>query len=113
MRNRVNFIDPETNIVIDYCEFESTVDETELQGIALVHSVIGIDVDPEELLERIETCETYRRSLMALVYEPIFQGLNGGRFDAIADSRIQAAQDMCRVVDTRIAAEAALSEILS
>ena len=50
---------------------------------------------------------------MALVYEPIFQGLNGGRFDAIADSRIQAAQDMCRVVDTRIAAEAALSEILS
>ena len=79
-------------------------------GIALVHSVIGIDVEPAALLDRIETSKTYRRSLLALVYEPIFQGLHGGRFDAIADSRIQAAQDMCRSVDARIAAEEALRD---
>ena len=113
MRPRVDFIDPETSVVIDYCEYESIIDETDFHGIGLVHSVIGIDVDPADLLERIKICPTYRRSLLALLYEPMFQGLHGGQFDAIAEARVQAAQHMCRIVDARIAAEAALSEILS
>ena len=110
MRTRVNVHDPQTNIVIDSCEIESIIDETEFQGIGLIHSVIGIDMDPAELLERIESDEAFRRSLLALVYQPMFAGMNGGQFDAIAEARVQEAQNMCRTVEARIACEEALQE---
>ena len=109
---RVVFHDPETGVEIDSYAYDSIYDCGSLDGIDLIHSVIGIDVDPAALAARIEDDSSFRRALLALVYEPLFAGMNCGAFDAIAEARVQEAQDMCRTVEARIACEEALQECL-
>lgn len=105
---RVVFHDPETGAVIDSYAYDSIYDCGSLDGIDLIHSVIGIDVDPSTLAARIESDEPFRRALLALVYTPMFEGLHCGHFDVIAADRIAAAQDVCRAVEARHACQAAL-----
>lgn len=72
--------------------------------------VLGIAGDPVALLERIESDAAFRAKLLTLEYEPIFQGMHGGKLDVIAGGMISRAQSMCRAVEARIAAEVALQE---
>ena len=105
MTSRVVFTDPDTGLVIDSFEFESLTGDETLTAHEAVVRVLGIAGDPVALLERIESDPVFRRKLAALEYEPISQGMHGGRLDIIARGIVSRAQDMCRVVEARIAAE--------
>jgi len=109
MTGRVVFTDPETGAEIDSFDFDSLNDGEALDARELVSRVLGIAGDPAALVAKIEGDAAFRRALAAVVYEPIFQGMHGGRLDAIAADRITAAQSMCRAVEARIACESALT----
>ena len=108
MTGRVVFTDPDTGALIDGFDLDSLKDGELLDARDLVSRMLGIVGDSTALLAKIEGDADFRRALAAAVYEPIFQGLHGGRLDEIVADRIAAAQSMCRAVEARIACEAAL-----
>ena len=112
MTARVVFIDNATGLVTDSFEYAG-VDGEVLDARDLVSMVLGIDADPLVLLEQVETDHRFRRAVLDMIYVPLFQGIYDGRLDAIAAARVEGARDLCRVVESRLAAQAALLECLA
>ena len=105
---RVVFRDPTTSVVIDAFEFESVTDGGEpLNAHEDVVRVLCMLGDQAVWLERMETDPGFRIALLAIRYTPIFQGMHGGKVDTIAAEMISRAQDLCRAVEARHAAEEA------
>ena len=102
--------DDEAGVTVIGYDFAGNDGET-IHARDLVSMVLGIDADPLVLLEQVETDDGYRRAVLHMVYEPMFQGLYNGRLDAIAAARVVGAKDLCRVIEARRAAEAALAII--
>lgn len=112
MTARVVFIDDATGLVTDSFEYPGTDGEV-LDARDLVSMALGIESDPLALLARVDADPGYLRAVLDLVPEPLFQGMHGGRLDAIASTRIEGgAKVLCRVVEARRAAEAALQECM-
>ena len=113
MNTRVVFRDPTTGAVIDAVEFESIAgdDGETLTAHEDVVRVLGMLNDKVMWLERMERDAGFRTALLAMEYTPIFQGMDDGKLDAIAAGMISRAQDLCRAVEARIAAEEALFAI--
>jgi hypothetical protein len=110
LNTRVAFRDPTTGTVIDAFEFESIAgdDGETLTAHEDVVRVLGMLNDQAAWLERMERDAGFRTALLAMEYTPIFQGMHGGKLDVIAAGMISRAQDLCRAVESRIAAEEAL-----
>lgn len=112
MTARTVIFDEEAGVTVLGYNVEGDDGET-INARDLVSMALGVDADPLVLLEQLETDHGYRRAVLDMVYEPMFQGLYNGRLDAIAAARVEGAQDMCRVVEARLAAQAALLEFMS
>ena len=111
MTARTVIFDEADGVTVIGCDFAGSDGEM-IHARDLVSMALGIDPDPLALLEQLETDHSYRRAVLGMVYEPLFQGLYNGRLDAIAAVRVVGAKDLCRVVEARLAAQAALLEFM-
>lgn len=84
---------------------------SEAAAHALVARVLGLTVDPADLLEAVEADAGLRRSVLDLVPVSTIPGFRGGSLEAIVSERVARAKDLCRAIEARVAAEAALSEM--
>lgn len=78
---------------------------------ALVARVLGLTVDPADLLAAVEADAGLRRSVLDLLPVSAIAGFRGGTLEEIVSERVTRAQDVCRVIEARVAAEAALLEM--
>lgn len=79
---------------------------------ALVARVLGLTVDPADLLAAVEAEPELRRSVLDLGPVSAIAGFRGGSLERIVSERVARAQDVCRAIEAQHAAEAALRECL-
>ena len=77
---------------------------------ALVARVLGLTVDPADLLEAVEADAGLRRSILDLAPVSTIAGFRGGSLEKIASERVARAQDVCRAIEARVAAKSALKD---
>ena len=85
---------------------------SEAAAHALIARVLGLTVDPADLLEAVEADAELRRSILDLVPVSTIAGFRGGSLERIVSERVARAQDVCRSIEARAAAEAALQDCL-
>ena len=79
---------------------------------ALVARVLGLTVDPADLLAAVEDDPELRRSVLDLGPVSAIAGFRGGSLEGIVSERVARAKDVCRAIEARVAAGAALKDCL-